>query len=405
MVKNDSFQVYDLEPKEFYIKSEIELEGGNKLYELIPINENRICPLCGGIGKKHGQYKPREVRDLPVSLTQIGLRIYSNRFKCKECDNTWVNEYQSIDSDAKITNRMREYIRNKSLYVPFRRIAEELSISETTVKRIFQTYVEELESKRVLYAPEILGIDENHLMNNYRAVFVDVKERILLDIIPKRSKVEVKKFIQSLPEYKTIKVVTMDMWKPYRDAVYETIPDVVIVVDKFHVIKEVIATLENIRRRLNRLIDKEQRKYLRNSKYLMLSNKENLNQAQLQKLEELFKMFPQFERPYHLKEMLRGIYSQNTREAAIQWYEDIKDVVSEYTDLDDFLNVFDTIDHWYNEIFNYFDYQYTNAATENINKMINDIGDSGRGYSFEVLRAKAIFRKETKKPNKFEFPK
>ena len=45
--------------------------------------------------------------------------------------------------------------------------------------------------------------------------------------------------MNSLPYHRRIKVVVMDMWRPYRDAVYEVLPGAMIVVDKFHVIKGV----------------------------------------------------------------------------------------------------------------------------------------------------------------------
>lgn len=404
MCAKDGRQIYDLQPEEFYIEGKTELEGENILYDLVPITENRTCPLCGCDGKKHGIYGPREVRDLPISLAQVGLRIKAHRYQCKECGNTWVNEYESIDTNAKITNRMREHIRNKSLSVPFKQIADELSISETTVKRIFTDYIAELDKQRELVAPEVLGIDENHLMNVYRAVFVDIKNRKLIDILPKRSKQDVKKFLKELQGKENIKVVTMDMWKPYRDAVKEVLPNAVVVVDKFHVIKESTLTLERIRKDISKSIDASEKKYLRHSKYLLLSSRENLTKAQEQRRDELLARFPEFERPYRMKEMIRDIYTKETKEEALEWYENIKTLLFEYDELYEFVQVFSTIDNWKEEIFNYFDHQYTNAVTENINKQINEIGEAGRGYTFEVLRAKAIFKNFAKKPNKFEFP-
>lgn len=397
--------LYDLEPHEFYIEKRTILEDGNLLYDLIPVTESRICPLCGGSGKKHGKYRPRQVRDLPQSLAQVGIQIHSNRYICKDCGNSWVNEYSSIDSNAHITNRLREYIRNESLKEPFKVIADELAIADTTVKRVFDEYIAELDSERVISAPRVLGIDENHLMKNYRAVFVDVEERVLIDILPKRSKPVIKKFIKSLPNYDQIEVVTMDMWRPYRDAVAEVIPNAIVVIDKFHVIKEVTNTLERMRREINKTIDKDERKYLRTSKFLLLSDREHLNKEQEARRDSLFEHFPVFKRPYHIKEMIRDIYKHDKKADAELWYENIKGLVSDYAGADEFFSVFDTIDNWYDEIFNYFDHKYTNAITESINRQINEIGEKGRGYSFDVLRAKAIYKPKIKKPTRYVFPK
>lgn len=42
-------------------------------------------------------------------------------------------------------------------------------------------------------------------------------------------------------------------------------------------------------------------------------------------------------------------------------------------------------------IFNYWRARYTNAYTEGINSFIRGVHNMGRGYSFEVLRAKMLF--------------
>ena len=54
---------------------------------------------------------------------------------------------------------------------------------------------------------------------------------------------------------------------------------------------------------------------------------------------------------------------------------------------------------WRIEIFNYFDYPYTNAASESVNNLIKHIMRAGRGYNFDVLRAKTLYgTKATKRP-------
>ena len=59
------------------------------------------------------------------------------------------------------------------------------------------------------------------------------------------------------------------------------------------------------------------------------------------------------------------------------------------------------MDNWHIEIFNYFDHPDTNALTESINNQIKAIYRQGRGYSFEILRARALFveaKHKTTKP-------
>jgi hypothetical protein len=58
------------------------------------------------------------------------------------------------------------------------------------------------------------------------------------------------------------------------------------------------------------------------------------------------------------------------------------------------------MENWHEEIFSYFDLMpnpVTNAYTECLNGIINKINRDGRGYKFDVLRAKILFSEGTHK--------
>jgi hypothetical protein len=64
---------------------------------------------------------------------------------------------------------------------------------------------------------------------------------------------------------------------------------------------------------------------------------------------------------------------------------------------------------WSGNIFGYFDHPYTNAYTESVNRLIGDFERAGRGYSFEILRAKSllshgVFKVERPKFSRFSRP-
>jgi len=48
--------------------------------------------------------------------------------------------------------------------------------------------------------------------------------------------------------------------------------------------------------------------------------------------------------------------------------------------------------NWHTEIFNYFEHRITNAYTESFNAIARKMDRMGRGYSFEVLRAKLLLK-------------
>ncbi len=286
---------------------------------------------------------------------------------------------------------------------PFANIADEFGISSTTVKRIFTEYVKEQEAQMIFATPRILGIDEVHLNKQMRAVFTDIEGLKVLDILPKRNKEDIIAFLMKLPNKDAIEVVTTDMWQPYKDAVLMVIPHAKLVVDKFHVIQYANIAMENARKSFRNTLTDKQRKQLMHERFILLKNKEDLTPQEQWNLQIWFVTFPTLKVAYNLKEGLRDMYLCKTKEQAIEYYRQWKSSIPK--DMQPFLDITKIIDNWSTEIFNYFDYFVTNAFTESINNLIKHIEKAGRGYSFEVLRAKVLFgTKATIKPKFGEQP-
>ncbi|MBU5637981.1 transposase [Geomonas sp. Red69] len=60
-----------------------------------------------------------------------------------------------------------------------------------------------------------------------------------------------------------------------------------------------------------------------------------------------------------------------------------------------FTDIFTAVGNWHHEIFNWWDYRFTNAFTEWLNNGIRKVYDAGNGLSFEVLRFKLLYTKGT----------
>ncbi|MBQ0142620.1 MAG: transposase [Prevotellaceae bacterium] len=143
--------------------------------------------------------------------------------------------------------------------------------------------------------------------------------------------------------------------------------------------------------------NKQRRISLKNSRWLMLHNAEYLDDEKKNRLQQLLSVYPELRIPYELKESFRDIYHSGNRYIAEEKFEKWCESIPE--ELTSFLIVKETVRNWYNEIFNYFDYPYTNAITESVNNLIKSIEKAGRGYTFNVIRAKVLYAtKATRKP-------
>lgn len=349
----------------------------------------KCCEECGSVSYyKHGK-TDRFVRDLSSFGKRVGINIQGHRYKCRDCDTTFSEKYTCVDERDKITNRLREQIEIQALKQPFSNIGEEFSLSPTTIKRIFANYVQLQDCQMRFRAPRVLGIDEAHLNKKMRAVFTDIEGRKVLDMLKDRSKKTVMWFLAQIPNKEEIEIVTMDMWQPYKDAVNMVLLDADIIIDKFHVIQYGSKAMESSRKSFRSTLTDKQRKLLMHDRFILLKNKEDLKAKERWNLQIWFATYPILEVAYNLKEGLRDMYLCKTKGLAeeyfIQWKESIPPEMIFFRD------VAKMIDHWHTEIFNYFDDHQTNAFTESMNNLIKYVEKSGRGYSFDVLRAKVLF--------------
>ncbi len=393
------FSLYNIDPQEFRIIDRNEVDG-NITYDLEPAYDMGICPTCESDDiNKRGTFT-RKTRDLSEHAKKVGLIIHTHRYFCNNCHTTFTPTFRSIASRAKMTNRMRDYIQKQSLRVPFSRISDELDVSVPTIKGIFQDYVDILDKKHKLVAPKVIGMDENYLNGQYRCIFTDIENGLILDLLPDRKLDTVQKWLSCLPEKDRIECATMDMWGSYKDAVEIELPWVKVVIDKFHVIKNLNEAFDDIRKSLNDKLTSSQRKHLKHSRFLLLSNGDNLDISKQIFLHDLLESFPQFKEPYRIKEDFRKIYGASSKIEAETLYRKWAERASQIPAYEAFL---ETVDNWYTEIFNYFDQTYTNAVTESLNAVCKEIAAIGRGYTFGVLRAKILYGTKAAKPAKFHY--
>lgn len=141
------------------------------------------------------------------------------------------------------------------------------------------------------------------------------------------------------------------MWQAYIDATYETLPNAVVVIDKFHVIRYATKALDIIRKQFREGLDDKQRKQLMRERFVLLKNKEDLTPEEIRMRNKWFTL----KEAYTLKEDFRDIYNAKTRQEA----EELFDIWCSCIDADmkPFLELAHMVNNFRTEVFNYFDYR------------------------------------------------
>jgi transposase len=199
-----------------------------------------------------------------------------------------------------------------------------------------------------------------------------------------------------------IRLVTMDMWRPYRDAVRAILPKATVVVDKFHVLRMANDGIEQVRKELRAGLSLKERRGLMHDRYVLLRRESELDPRSRFLLDSWTTLHPTVGFAYRLKEDFYGIYDATTRSDAgdryAAWEAGITPDVYEA-----FKPLTTAWKNWQSEILNYFDHRVTNAYTESLNALIRQQDRAGRGYSFEALRAKMLYTEGLHKVERSKF--
>jgi transposase len=358
------------------------------------------CPRCGGANLVRFGRIDQVFMDLPVHGKRVGLHIQRQRYRCGGCSRTFVQPISALDDKRVMTKRLVSYVERESVKRTFVSIADDTGLNEHTVRNVFRDYVARLEKDHVFVTPEWLGIDELTLVGKPRCILTNVKERTAIDLLETRTKAVVQARLMRLTDRHKITVVAMDMWAPYREAAAAALPKAQIVIDKFHIQRMANGCLDAIRKSLRESLSAAARRTLMRDRYVLLRRRRDLDEKDLLILETWTNHFPQLATAYEMKEAFFDIWQVESERDARKLYRAwLGSCPSDL--LWAFQPIVTAMANWEREIFAYFSHhRVTNAYTEALNGVVKVANRTGRGYSFEAIRARLLFGEGLHKRNR-----
>lgn len=360
------------------------------------------CTKCGNIGNlyKHGP-KPIYIRDSPIRGRPVRILANAKRYKCRECGSTFIQPLGGIHPDSRMTSRCVEFIQAQCLRQTFLHIAELVGCDDKTVRNLAGDYIERLNAEYTPWLPEWLGIDETQIDGKLRCIITDVVNRLPIDMLPDRDKPSVTSWLYQFKDKRVVKGLAIDMWRPYKDAAQAVFPGLPVIIDKFHVVKMANKAMDDIRISLAKDQDKATGKDWMRRKALLRMRYQNLDEKGRFNLDMWLDNEPEVAIAYRLKESFYDIYDAPTREEGARRLDEWRASVPAQMKRGkkSFMPLLTATRNWREEILAFFDYPISNGYTEALNGVAKVINRSGRGYSFDVLRARVLFG-GYKKPRK-----
>lgn len=343
------------------------------------------CRKCGQwINKSHGHDDWVTIRHLPVFGRPTYLRFHPKRYQCLACDGhptttqtlDW-HEYNSVHSTVYDEHILLQLV-NSTI--------EDVSVKEGLSYDLVLGVLERRISAQVDWSQHselgILGLDEIALKKGHRSFVTIVTARskdgqmMILGVLPDRQKSTVVDFLRSIPKrlLETVHTACCDMWEGFTEAVREEAPRAKIVIDRFHVAKHYHDAADKVRKRelarlKNELADKEY-KQLKGCLWAFRRNPVDLRPEERKALKRFFSYSPSAKLAYELRLQLTTIFEQHLSKQKAQtqiraWVKRVHN--SGLSCFNDFLN---TLQHWWEEITNYFINRESSGFVEGFNNRI-----------------------------------
>lgn len=371
-------------------------EGGAYVIEaegrLVPT----ACPECR-VGRLHGHgTQQQSYRDTPSHGKTVQISVNRRRYRCQGCGKTLFDPIPDLDGKRLATTRLINHVRAQCFRETFASLARQVDMDEKTIRHVFDDYVEELETTIRFVTPRFMGIDELKIIGAYRAMITNVERKTVFDMRESRSKATLLPYFKKLRDKDQVEWVAMDMYHVYKQVVKAALPQARIVVDKFHIQRMGNEVVEKMRKRFRKTLTERQRLRLKDERFLLLKRQHDLPPEAMERLLGWFQQFPLLGEAHALKEGFLAVWDHRQRGAAEAAFEKwLGNLTPELRP--DFKDLTTAMTNWREEVFSYFDQPITNAYTESINRLAKDMNRMGRGYSFEVIRARMLYDGKARK--------
>ncbi len=278
------------------------------------------------------RYVRRVVNDLPLFGRKCQLSIELAEVRLKDGKRR-IEEVNFIDKASYYTKRFCKLISSLCRHLAIQVVAKHFQIRWETVKNIDKAYLEN--TLPALNPSDIssltyIGVDEvaRAKGHDYMTVVYDLCSGQLIWVHEGRTASVLTKFFESLSD--TVKsgvlAVALDMGPAYQKAVKDNLPNADIVFDRFHVMQNFSRAMDNQRRVEFRRADKKSQSIMKGSRFLLLKNKKNLSDKQVDKLSFLLETNENINTMYILKEQLQAIWLHDS-------FDGMHDAIDEWIDI------------------------------------------------------------------------
>ena len=307
-----------------YRQQRIDFEDGNIRFVITPNPATLRCSHCDSPAVTRAGQVERRFRMLPIGSQPVWIELAVPRLWCASCGKTRQAKIGFADPKVSYTRAWERYALELSRPMTIQAVARHLGVSWGVVKDIQKRYLQHRFAHIPLGNLRQIAIDEISIGKGHRylTVVLDLESGAVVFIGEGKGADALEPLWRKLRRCgarNRIEAVATDMSPAYALAVRENLPNAVHGLDRFHVVKLFNDPLADLRREVQRSVEKvEHKELLKGTLWLLLKNPQNLDEKrnERQRLEQALRINQPLATAYYLKEDLRQFWQQTGKRAA-----------------------------------------------------------------------------------------
>jgi len=272
--------------------------------------------------------------------------------------------------------------------MPVHNVSKLVNTSNHKIWSLLDKYTEETRELNDYSKVTTLGMDETSIAkgHDYVTLFVDLAKKKTIFVTEGKDSATVKAFSEDFSRHNgsadNITDVSCDMSPAFIKGVKENLPKAKITFDKFHILKLINASVDEVRR-----MEAQKNPLLTGTRYIFLKNEKNLTVKERHKKEELqlSKLNHRLFRALSLRETFQQIYTApNTisfEQLLKKWY-----YWATHSRLEPMKQVASTIKKHWDGILRWKISQINNGILEGLNSVVQAAKRKARGYKFKHFK-------------------
>jgi len=352
-----------------------------------------FCVKCEKKTKNIYDQKTRKILHGIFENKKVLLVWKVRRFKCCHC------QYVFTEPRPSGINRKRydEHFANEAVKYLTTTNFKDTSLKYQVSPTVLLSMLRERQKVQELPAGELrLNVDEHSFSGRDLKITIgEINSKKILAVLKNDDQPTLRRYFESWPDEakSRVKEVCIDMKSSYLTVLKEVFPNAIIVVDRFHVVKDMIKRVEEMRRIMQTegKIGNEKM-----NRFLFAKNREDLSEKEQEKIKKIFeksKKFPALQNVYFLKEKVREIYRARNRKEAERKFEMLISQLEQF-EVGKIREMRDTLKRWKPDILKFLESRTTNTFIEGCHnkiKRVKRISYGFRNFNNYVLKITLAF--------------